>query len=121
MTERLRILLPVPSRLGHLRPPPKEGFIDTIPLPTMLAPKVACIDESSEQTWTLVRHMLLLPFWGPAVLLHNIRHDKDTLIGHMRSYHCLDAWWLQTMGDCIGQEDTCDTTFLLTFRQGVQQ
>ena len=94
-----------------------ECHTDTTPLPTMIAPNAKCTEESSHQTWTLVRHVPLFPFWGRDSIIHNIRHDNSTLMEHMKSYHCLAARWLQIMGDCVA----CRTTLLLAFRQGLQQ
>ena len=82
-------------------PPPQrlEGCTDTMPLPTILAHNETCIDKSSEQTRTLVHHNPLIPFWIPAAPLHNARHDNDTLMKRIVSYHYLAVWWLQTMGN----------------------
>ena len=87
----------------------------------MLASNANWTDKSSEQTWTLVHHMPLLPFWGRAVLMHSIRHENITLMEHMKSYHYLDVWQLQIMGYYINQETTCRITFFPTFRKGLQQ
>ena len=47
--------------------------------------------------------------------------DNITLMENMKSYHYLAVQWLQIMGDYIDQETTCSITFLLTFRQDIQQ
>ena len=59
------------------------------------------MDISKKYTWTLVRHIALIPFWGMALLLHNMSHDNIALMDHMKSYHHLAARWLQIIGDYI--------------------
>ena len=55
------ILIWLHDWVSCVSPKTQEGFEDIIQLPTMLVSDTTCIDKSSEQTWTLVRHILFLP------------------------------------------------------------
>ena len=46
----------------HVSPKTQEGITDTIQLPAMITSNEIRIEKYSEQTWTLVRHIPLLPF-----------------------------------------------------------
>lgn len=46
----------------HVSSKTKEGFAEIIPLPTKIVSNATRIEKLSEQTWILLRHMLLLPF-----------------------------------------------------------
>ena len=63
-----------------------NGTHEKLPsLSYMLAPTMFT-NKITRPPWNLSRHIILIPFSGPAVTLHNVRHENVRLMENMKSY-----------------------------------